>query len=73
MRWTDRRDIPTACARVRPGSVGDFTGGSEQVREHLGDGVGGVRRFAGRTGLVAQEAINTFFGVALLPASDDGD
>ncbi len=73
MRWTDRREIPTACARVRP--VQWVT--SPAVRSRLGSTwatvFGGVRRFAGRTGLVAQEAINTFFGVALLPASDDGD
>ncbi len=54
MRWTDRREIPTACARARPVQWVTSPGGSEAGEgEHLGDGVGGVRRLAGRTGLVA--------------------
>lgn len=53
------------------GPVGDLSGrfGAGQG-QHLGDGVGGVRRLAGRAGLVAQQTLDAFLGVALLPAPD---
>lgn len=40
--------------------------------QHLGDGTGGVGRLAGRASLVAQQAVDPFFSVALLPAPDGG-
>ncbi len=62
---------PDGLRQGAAGPVGDLTGrfGAGEG-EHLGDGVGGVRRLAGRTGLVAQEALDAFLGVALLPAPD---
>lgn len=62
---------PDGLRQGAAGPVSDLTGrlGAGQG-EHLGDGVGGVRRLAGRTGFIAQEALDAFFGVALLPAPD---
>lgn len=51
--------------------MGDLTGRLRAGQgEHLGDGVGGVRRLAGRAGLIAQQTLDAFFGVARLPAPD---
>jgi hypothetical protein len=41
-------------------------------RKNLSDSAGGMGCLAGRAGLVAQEAIHTLLGVALLPAPDGG-
>ena len=62
---------PDGLRQGAAGPVGDLTGwlGAGQG-EHLGDGVGGVRRLAGRAGLVAQQTLDAFLGVALLPAPD---
>jgi len=62
---------PDGLRQGAAGPVGDLSGrfGAGEG-EHLGDGVGGVGRLAGRTGLVAQEALDAFLGVALLPAPD---
>lgn len=64
---------PDGLRQGAAGPVRDLTGrlGAGQG-EHLGHGVGGVGRLAGRTGLVAQEAFDAFFGVALLRVPDGG-
>ncbi len=64
---------PDGLRQGSAGPVGDLSGrlGAGQG-QHLGDGVGGVRWFAGRTGLVAQQSLDAFFGVALLPAPNGG-
>lgn len=40
--------------------------------QHRTDGAGGVRRLAGRAGLVVQQAVDPLFGKALLPPPDGG-
>jgi hypothetical protein len=71
MRWTARKLMPTRLGHGPAGPVGRL---AKWIRagqgQHLGHGRCGQSRLAGWPRLVAQEAIDTFFAIAPLPAPD---
>ncbi len=68
-RCTARSEMPAAFAMVRPVQWVAAPGGCEQViSEPARVDLLRERRSAGLAGLVAQQGVDDFFGVALLPA-----
>lgn len=73
IQWSSPPGDPDSLRPGAAGPMGDLTGrlGSGR-REHIRDGIGGMGWLAGRAVLVAHEAFDAFFGVALPPPPHRG-